>query len=196
MGTAERRSRQRGHGGDRRTCRGHAAVRADECPFGAWHRHVEWDHPASIRNGRSHGPDHRRPGRILGLALASGGARSWSSSRVRSPFTHRSAASARPPRTARGRRSSSDLAKWMTSSTRGRSHTSFTSPSRVCPRATPHELTSRTRARARVSDDLTERDLPCGGGVVLFLICGLLTESPTIRGGVRARSFMHVGSGP
>ena len=105
----------------------------------------------------------------------------------RSPFTHRSAPSARPPRTARGRRSSSDLAKWITSSTPVRSHTSFSSPSRVCLRATPRELTSRTRARARVSDDLTKRDLPRGKGVALCRICGLLTKrnspgSPQIRG--------------
>jgi hypothetical protein len=77
--------------------------------------------------------------------------------------THRSATGARPPRTARGRRSSSDLAKWMTSSTRARSPTSFSSPSRVCLRASPRELTSRTPARAPVSDDLTERDLPAVG---------------------------------
>jgi hypothetical protein len=44
----------------------------------------------------------------------------------------------------------------MTSPTRARSHTSFSSPSHVCHRATPQELTSRTRARARASDDLTE----------------------------------------
>jgi hypothetical protein len=37
---------------------------------------------------------------------------------------------------------------------------------------TPRELTSRTPARARVSDDLTERDLPRGKGVALFRICG------------------------
>ena len=92
-------------------------------------------------------------------------ARSWSSSRVRSPSTHRSAPSARSPRTARGRRSSSDLAKWITSSTPARSRTSFSSPSRVCLRANPRELTSRTPARARVSDDLTDRDFPCGGGI-------------------------------
>ena len=37
---------------------GHTAVRADEHPFGAWHRHVTWDHPAAVRNGCSHGADH------------------------------------------------------------------------------------------------------------------------------------------
>src|SRR5450631_4196127 len=45
----------------------------------------------------------------------------------------------------------------MTSSTTARFRMSFTSPSRVCLQAAPRELTSRTRAHARVSDDLTER---------------------------------------
>jgi quercetin dioxygenase-like cupin family protein len=63
-----------------------------------------------------------------------------------------------------GRRSSSDLAKWIKSSTRARSHTSFSSPSRVCLRATPRELTSRTRAHARVSDDLTRARSASGPG--------------------------------
>ena len=39
---------------------------------------------------------------------------------------------------------------------KGRSHTSFTSHSRVCLQAAPRELTSRTREHARGSDDLTE----------------------------------------
>src|SRR6266566_7929184 len=90
--------------------------------------------------------------------------RSSSSSRARSPFTEPSVASARPPRTARGRHSSSDPAKWTRSSTRAPSHTSFSSPSRVCLRATPRELTSRTPAPARVSDDLTKRDGPLRQG--------------------------------
>ena len=88
--------------------------------------------------------------------------RLWSSSRVRSPSTHRSVATARPPRTVRGRRSSSDLAKWMTSSTTGRSHTPSTSPSPASLRATPRELTSQTLAYARDYDVLVERDLPRG----------------------------------
>ena len=75
MGTAERRTRQRSHGSDRRHLpAGHAAVRADEHPFGAWHRHVTWDHSAAVRNGRSHGADHGRPGRLPGWHSHPGGA--------------------------------------------------------------------------------------------------------------------------
>ena len=60
-----------------------------------------------------------------------------------------------------GRRSSRDLAKWVTLSTRARSHTSFSSPSCVCLKANPRELTARTLAPARGSDDRTrERDVP------------------------------------
>jgi hypothetical protein len=53
--------------------------------------------------------------------------------------------------------SSSSLAKWTTSSTGARLHTSFTSRSRVCLPAVPRESTNPTPAPARVSDD-PERD--------------------------------------
>ena len=85
------------------------------------------------------------------------------------PTVYRSVGSqCQTPRTAPGTRSSSGRAKWTTSSTRARLHTSSTSPSRVCLPAAPREPTSQTPAPARVSDDLTERGVPITGDVALL----------------------------
>ena len=54
--------------------------------------------------------------------------------------------------------------------TRARSHTSFTSRSRVCLRTPPRGLTSRTPVPARVSERPTEREVPCNGDLTLRLI--------------------------
>ena len=138
-----------------RTWRGHAAVSADPGRLGAGKRRLPWDHPAAIRDGHCHGAGSRS----IPVAPPAGtpiqGARSSSSSRDRSPFTKRSAASARSRRTARGRHSSSAPAKSIRSPMTARPPTFFSSPSRVCRRAAPRELTSRIPARARVSDELT-----------------------------------------
>ena len=70
--------------------------------------------------------------------------------------TGRLVASATPGPTPQDRRSSSDLAKWIKSSTPARTHMCCSSPSRVCPRARPRGPTSRTQARVLASDFLTE----------------------------------------
>jgi hypothetical protein len=154
MVTGGRSTRWRGPGIFGRTWRGHAAVRADERPVGAWDSGDQWDHPASIRDGHRHGADHGRAGCSSGWHTHPGGA--IVIVKQGTETVHKAvAANAWSKRAAPGMRSSNARAKWIRSLTPARSPSSIWSLSRVCRRAAPRELTSRIPERAQVSDGLT-----------------------------------------
>ena len=133
-----------------------AAVSLVNTPLAVGTQYVRRDHPAPGGNQRRHGTDHGRPGRILGLALASGrrdrGRPAGLAHGVRldgQSLPHRHV----------HRGSVVHRATWRSDerAQHGRgAHTPCSSPSRVCLWARCREPTSRTRAPVQVSDDLTE----------------------------------------